>query len=471
MSVSKPGHRPADHHAATDLADQLWERFHQLRPWLRCTLAELIAMPSISQSGHDPVPIHRSAERIRELLREEVGATARLVGGQEAQPAVLAAFPGPPDRPTVLLYSHHDVQPPGPAESWTTDPFSPTERNGRLYGRGSVDNKSGVIAHLAALRLWNGRPPARVIVLVEGEEEIASPNLEQIFRDAPELRDVDIPVVADGASMKPGHPAINLSLRGRVGLLIEVETLTRTVHAGVFGGAIPDALTVLIRLLATLHNADGSVAVDGMLASRESELQMPEEDLRRYSGLREGVGLIGAGSPSARLWNSPAISVRGMDVPSIAEASGGLLGRARAQLAVSLAPGDDPERAAQALQKHIRDRVPWGAHVRVRADGLPPGWTADTDRVAVPAMRAAIRQPSGREPDLLGLGGSLKLIPVLKRLVPKLDIVMTAIEDAHSNIHGGDESIDLQALDRLAVSQALFLKELSDRCATSGAPS
>ncbi|MBW8821865.1 MAG: M20/M25/M40 family metallo-hydrolase, partial [Streptomyces sp.] len=271
--------------------------------------------------------------------------------------ALIAHWPAPEGLPTVLLYAHADVQPTGPLEEWTSPPFEPTERAGRLYGRGAADDKAGVLMHLAVLRAFGGTPPVGVVLFIEGEEEIGSPTLPSLLAQHRDALRSDVIVIADSANAAVDVPAFTTSLRGLVDLYVEVRLLERPVHSGMFGGPAGDALTILCRLLATLHDDTGEVAVAGLHHGGSSAPDIGEDVYRADAGLVPSAQLLGCGSIVDRLWDKPAVSVIGIDAPSTAQASNVLLPRARAKVSLRIAPGDDAASAMQALSKHLADHA------------------------------------------------------------------------------------------------------------------
>src|SRR6266508_787278 len=329
-------------------------------PGVRQDLEQLVRIPSISAEGFDPASVRRSAEATADVLERSGLSDVRLLEVKGAHPAGVGQVPGPGGAPTVLLYEHHDVQPTGPVELWSSPPFEPVERDGRLFGRGTADDKAGVMAHAAALRAWEGHPPVGVTVFVEGEEEIGSDHLQEFLSRHLDLLSADAVVVADSSNWRLGQPSLTTSLRGLVDCVVEVRTLDHAVHSGMYGGPIPDALSALAKVLATLHDDEGRVAVPGLASGPSDPLDLTEEEFRGYAGVRPGVRLIGEGGLTERLWTRPSISVLGVDAPGITEATNQLVPSARAKVSLRLAPGDDPARAMEALTKHLEANAPWG---------------------------------------------------------------------------------------------------------------
>ncbi|MEX0667355.1 MAG: M20/M25/M40 family metallo-hydrolase, partial [Acidimicrobiia bacterium] len=312
--------------------DDLRERVSALFPQLKATLADLVRIPSVSAPSYPPEPVRRSAEHIVELLGAAGCEDVRLLEHPGAHPAVFAQIQGPPGAPTVLLYAHHDVQPPGPTEEWLTGPFEPFEKDGRLYGRGASDDKSGVIMHLGALGAHEGKPPVGVKVFIEGEEEVGSTHLTDFLNSYSDLLAADVIVIADAGVWRVGVPALTTSLRGVTGVFVEVRTLRSAVHSGQFGGVFPDALITLSRLLASLHDDKGDVAVPGLTAFETDPLDLREEELRGQAGTVPGLHPIGKGGLTSRLWTKPAISVLAIDAPPIRDAINQLVPVARAKV-------------------------------------------------------------------------------------------------------------------------------------------
>src|SRR5215213_885320 len=234
-----------------------------LLPGVPADLKELVASESVSADPARTAEVERSAERVVEFLADLQCPDVRIIRAADGAPAVIGRFPAPEGKPTVCLYAHHDVQPEGNPAAWRTPPFVTTELDGRLFGRGTADDKGGFAVHLAALRAFDGKPPVGVTVFVEGEEEIGSPTLTQLLEEHHDELAADVFVIADSVNWAVGQPAFTTSLRGVGECIVEVRTLDHGLHSGVYGGAVPDALTTLCRLLATLHDDQGNVAVVG----------------------------------------------------------------------------------------------------------------------------------------------------------------------------------------------------------------
>jgi len=422
-----------------------------------------VRIPSVSAASFDAAQVRRSAEATAVWLESSGLNGVRLLEIDGAHPAVFGATPGPAGSPTVLLYAHHDVQPPGPDEFWESPPFEPTERRGRLFGRGTADDKAGIAVHAAALQAWEGKPPVGVAVFIEGEEEIASQHLPQFLSRYEELLRADAIVLADCSNWTIGQPALITSLRGIVDCMVEVRTLDHAVHSGRYGGPVPDALTALCRLIATLHNRKGGVAVKGLRTGPPHALRLRESDLRRFTGLRPGVRLLGRGSLTRRLWARPAISVLGIDAPPTADAAHKLVPVASAKISIRLAPGDDTQRAFRAVAEHLRRRAPWGAEVTVSPSREGKPHSINASGHVFEAFRRACADTWGRAPVEPGSGGSLPLVGALAVAYPDMALLLTGVEDPESNTHSENESVHLDELRNCCINEAMLLSHLAAR--------
>ena len=440
--------------------DDLRKRVSNLFPELKSTLSDLVMIPSVSAPSYPSEPVRRSAEHIAVLLRGAGCEDVQLFEHPGAHPAVFGQIPGPAGSPTVLLYAHHDVQPPGPAEEWLTGPFEPFEKEGRLYGRGASDDKSGVIMHLGALRAHEGAPPVGVKVFVEGEEEVGSSHLDDFLEHYADLLASDVIVIADAGVWRVGRPALFTSLRGLTSCVVEVRTLKSAVHSGGFGGAFPDALTALCRLLATLHDDEGNVAVPGLVAEESDPLDLTEEELRSAAGALEQVQLIGSGNLTSRLYSKPAISILAIDAPSIDEAINQLVPVAKAKVSLRIAPGQDGAAAVAALRGHLEMNVPWGSRLTVSEEGYGDAFELTTDGPVYDAFREAMMEAWGVEAVEAGVGGSIPFVASFSERMPGSPILLIGAGDPSSSIHGPNESQDLGDLEKAVLAEAIALRLL-----------
>ena len=429
----------------------------------RADLEALVRIPGISSPTYDQAHVARSADAVADLLREvlpEVQVlTASRADGVVSRPAVVGRRPARDGAPTVLLYAHHDVQPPGPADDWETEPFEPTERGGRLFGRGAADDKAGIVAHLAALRAV-GDGPLGVTVFVEGEEEVGSPTFVDFLRTHRDLLAADLVILADSVNWKVGVPAFTTSLRGLVDCVVEVAVLEHAIHSGMYGGPVLDAPTLLARLIATLHDDAGDVAVAGLVSAPEPTVDYDEADLRADASVLPGVRLAGTGPLTARLWTKPALSVIGIDVTTVAESSNTILPSARAKLSLRIAPGQDPAAALAALRAHLLGHAPFGARVTVTDGELGRPWAGSADSQLAQVARRAYGDAWGAEVVDVGLGGSIPLVADLLEVFPDATVLVTGVEDPDSRAHSANESVHLAELEKAVLGEALLLHRL-----------
>lgn len=437
----------------------LVERVREVLPSVRRDLEDLVRIESVWADPARRTEVQRSAQAVANLLSAAGFGDVEIVAADGA-PAVIARQPGPPGAPTVLLYAHHDVQPEGDHGQWTSPPFEPTECDGRLYGRGSADDKAGIATHLAAFRAHNGNPPVGVTVFVEGEEESGSPSLHRLLDAHRDKLAADVIVLADSSNWSTTVPALTVSLRGLADCVVEVATLDHGLHSGMWGGVVPDALMVLTRLLASLHDDDGNVAVAGLHESRAAELNYPPEQVREETGLLDGVRQIGSGSVPQRLWAKPAITVIGIDTTPIAQSSNTLIPRARAKVTMRVPPGADAKAHLDALARHLQQHAPWGAHVTVTPGDIGQPYAIDATGPVYDAVRTAFREAWGTEPVDLGQGGSIPFIATFADAFPDAKILVTGVEDPGTQAHSVNESLDLGVLERAALAEALLLAKL-----------
>lgn len=438
---------------------ELRDRIAALMPGIRADLEALTRIPSVSLAAFDQGEVERSARATADLFAAE-GFTTEIVR-EGGRPAVIARKEGPVGAPTVLLYAHHDVQPPGAADLWESPPFEPTERDGRLFGRGAADDKAGIMAHLAAVRAHGDALPVTLVVFVEGEEEIGSESLPATLAAHGEKLRADAIVLADSTNWAIGEPALTVTLRGLIRVVVTVRTLSHGIHSGMFGGAVPDALTALIRLLASLHMDDGEVAVAGLLSGTASDLPYDEPRLRAESGLLDGVAPIGRGSFLDRLWAKPSITTIGIDAPTVATASNTLVPVASAKISMRIAPAQDPAAAYDLVRTHLMTHAPWGAHVEVTLDDSGEGFAAAASGPMYDAARAAFTDAWGHPPVDIGVGGSIPFVAAFAERFPDAALLVTGVEDPDTRAHGANEGLHLGEFEKVCVAEAALLSRIA----------
>jgi acetylornithine deacetylase/succinyl-diaminopimelate desuccinylase-like protein len=426
-------------------------------------LKGLVRYPSVAFPGYPAEPVHAMAGATAAVLKRYGLRDVRLVDIPGGYPAVYGEIPPPPGAPTILMYAHYDVQPAQREDGWDADPWDPVEKGGRLFGRGAADNKSGIMIIAACLKVFDGNPPVGVKVLIEGEEETAG-HLEEFVAAHPAFFRCDAFVVADNGNPAAGDPALTTTLRGEVSCIIDVRTLDHAVHSGSFGGAAPDALVALIQILATLHDARGKVAVEGLHSSVPGTADYKEESFRQNAGMLPGVDFTGTGSIGSRLWAQPSVTVIGIDAPTVSGSSNILIPRASAKISMRIAPDADPRRELQILMDHLRAHVPWHARIEIRMVSEHPGFVCPVGGPAYAAAREVLGIAFGRPAQDKGAGGSIPLMRVLRDAVPAAEFILWGAEDdARSSIHGTNESVDIRELERFIAAQALFLQQMGKR--------
>ncbi|MEX5302717.1 dipeptidase [Kocuria sabuli] len=443
---------------------------HAGMPRTVAQLVKLVAIPGIAWESFDAAHLEHSAEAVAAVLAdaglEEVEILRVPLGDGPGHPAVVARRRPAPGRPTVLLYAHHDVQPPGRRELWDSEPFAAEERGGRLYGRGAADDKAGIMAHVAALRAVDDQLGEDfglgVTVFVEGEEEAGSPSFRDFLEAYRDRLAADVIVIADSANWEIGVPALTTSLRGMVGAVVELSVLEHAVHSGLYGGPVLDAPTLLSRLIATFHDDDGAVAVEGLHAEDSTDLVYDEERFRADAAVRDGVRLAGRGSLASRLWTQPALSVTGMDVTPVEIAANTIAPSARAKISLRTAPGQDPAEAAEALRRHVEKYAPFGAHVRFELEETGQSFRTDINSGAARIAQWALGEAWGRPAVQTGIGGSIPFTADLTELYPDAAILITGVEDPDSRAHSANESLHLAEFERAVLAEALMLAALDD---------
>jgi len=453
--------------AVTDVED-LQRAVADLMPRARQDLAALVAIPSVYDARQfDLAHCARAARWVMEAFLDLGVADVRLERTPDGSDAVVGSLAGPAGAPTVLLYSHYDVQPPLDDAAWRSPPFELVEREGRWYGRGTADCKGNLVMHLTALRALRGTDgtyPVGLKVVMEGSEEQGLGGLERWVEAHPEVLSADAIVIADGGNAELGLPTLTTSLRGMVTAIVRVASLTGPQHSGSYGGAAPDALAALIAMLASMRDAEGRTTIRGLddLADATWDgVDYPAERFREDAGVLDGVRLIGGGSVPDAVWARPALTVTGIDCPPAVGSPNAIQPRAAARLNLRIPPSTDPARAGAALTEHLLAVAPWGVRVEVELEGSGTGFLAVTDGPAYAAMREAMHAAFGREPVTAGQGGSIPLCNTLRSTYPDAEILLIGVEEPRSLIHAPNESVDPGEIERTALAEALFLRRLA----------
>ncbi|MER5381834.1 dipeptidase [Streptomyces sp. NBC_00647] len=439
------------------------ETVASLMPRAKAELTELVAFKSVADFDQFPRSESEGAANwIADALRSEGFQDVALLDTPDGTQSVYGFLPGPEGAKTVLLYAHYDVQPPLDEGSWATPPFELVERDGRWYGRGSADCKGGVVMHLLALRALkaNGGVPVHVKVIVEGSEEQGTGGLERYAEEHPELLTADTIVIGDAGNFRAGLPTVTATLRGMTLVRVQVDTLEGNLHSGQFGGAAPDALAALIRVLDSLRDEEGSTTVDGLAGDFAWDgLQYEEQAFRADAKVLDGVELIGSGTVADRVWARPAVTVLGIDCPPVVGATPSVQAGARALVSLRVPPGVDAAQATKLLQAHIEAHTPWGARVSTEQIGQGQAFRADTSSPAYASMAEAMAVAyPGQEMQSAGMGGSIPLCNTLASLYPQTEILLIGLNEPEAQIHAVNESVSPDELERLSVAEALFLR-------------
>ena len=445
------------------------------------TLATLVRIPSVSWPAFDSIHVQRSADTVArllsdlelfdsiEILRAPISRStesgAQNSSPEMGQPAVVARRAAQAGKPTVLLYAHHDVQPPGNNDEWETPAFEPAERNGRLYGRGTADDKAGIVSHLTSLAMLNHLAndfSLGIVVFIEGEEEFGSPSFDNFLSTYQSRLQSDVIIVADSGNWSTSVPALTVSLRGNVTFALTIRTLKHGVHSGMFGGAVPDAMMAAARLIESFYTPDGSAAIRGLASQSRDVPAYDAAAIREEASLVNSGELVGSGDVLHRLWSQPAITVTGIDAPPVESASNTLLPSVRLRVSVRVAPGQRAADALAAVQAHISTHIPFGAEFTIDDVSLGEPFLDDGAGPAAQIARASMREAWGKEPIDMGVGGSIPFIATFKNVFPDAEVLVTGVEDPDSRAHGTNESLDLGVLRNAICAQTLLLLGLND---------
>lgn len=444
--------------------DELPGTIDSLMPRALSDLKELVALRSVQNPAvEDPQQCRMAAEWVRDAFVDLGLTDTRLVATPDGSDAVIGHYQGPPGAPRVLLYAHYDVQPASATQDWHSDPFALTERNGRYYGRGAADCKGSIITHLTALRalLATGEIPVSLTVVIEGSEEQGTAGLEDYVRAHPEEFTADAILIQDTGNVRVGQPTLTTALRGVVDMNVAVEATAGELHSGQYGGAAPDALAALIAMLASLRDADGNTTITGLDASGTwSGTGYDEATFRSDAGMLDGTRVLGSGSIADTLWARPAVTVLGIDAPSVTGAVSAIQPRAGARLNLRVPPGSDPGEAAQLLAAHLQQAAPWGVRVRTDTIGLGAPFAARTDTAVFDRLSQALTEAFGTPTITSGMGGAIPLTAALAEAHPQAAIVMLGLSDPASGMHAPNESVHPEEIRHTAHGVSLFLHRL-----------
>ncbi|MHA6740540.1 M20/M25/M40 family metallo-hydrolase [Rhodococcus erythropolis] len=444
------------------MTEELRTAVRELMPRAHEDLSALVAMKSVADARqYPPEECAAAAHWVLEAFRDQGFADIEAIETSDGSAAVVGRRPGPGGAPTVLLYCHYDVQPPGNEELWGSPRFTLTEQGGRWYGRGASDCKGNVVMHLTALRALAAAgvdPSAHLTIVAEGSEEMGTGGLEDLVRERPELFAADMILIADTGNTEVGEPTITTSLRGIANVVVHVSTLEGEIHSGVFGGPAPDAITALVHILSTLHDGAGNTTVEGLTSDQEWEgVSYDGDQFRSDAGVLEGVQLTGSGSVAEQVWARPALTILGIDCPPVVGSAAAITPRASARLNLRVPPGTDPARAQKLLTDHLRAAAPWGVHIEVVPESTGSPFSSSTEGAGFAQLKSALTDAYGREVGFAGQGGSIPLCSALAEQFPDAEIALIGVEEPQCRIHAPDESVDPSEIENLAFAEALFL--------------
>ena len=423
-------------------------------------LSELVAIESISSDQGHQEDVMKSAQYVEKLFLE-LGLETKIATSGNSRPAVLAQTAIDPQKKTVLLYAHHDVQPVGDIDKWKTEPFTPQIIDGRLYGRGSGDNKAGVVTHYEVVKALKDNLPVNIKVFIEGEEEIGSPCMAEFLDEYQDDLEADVIIIADSGNIKIGTPTVTTSLRGLVDGVIVVEQPMRAVHSGLVGGVVPDAFMVLSKIIASFHNEKGELQIEGLTPSDMEVLELEEKDIKEIFGSND-INLFELDSISKRLWLEPALSILAIDAPSTDEAVNLLIPNAKAKVSLRLPPTENPEHAMKMLEEHIMKNIPWGAKVSFEPEAMGSGIVADPNKEFTKTLVKNFEEVWENNAAYMGVGGSIPFANDFVEKFPNAELVLVGAGDEEmGNAHAPNESVQIEDIENLIKSLIKTLKDFS----------
>lgn len=462
--------------------DQALSQYEKTKTQHLNDLKDLVRIPSVSFDGFDPENVQRSAEAVAALMKKRGLENVEIIKlADDVHPYVygdwLHAGPG---APTLLLYAHHDVQPPGREEIWKTPPFEPVEREGRLYGRGTADDKAGVVVHTAAISSYLdtvGKLPVNVKLVIEGEEEIGSTHLKEFLTKYRDKLKADVMVLTDTQNYDTGLPALTVSLRGLVVFDVEVKAHHRSMHSGMWGGPVADPVLALTRMLSTLTDAEGRLAVPGIwdevrpVTKQEREemdrLPFTTSDFRYQAGLLPHTKLLpgkdGTVHPLVQMWREPSVAVNAIEASSRKAPANIINNSAWAQVGVRIVADMDPVRTAKLVEEHLKRVAPWGVEVTVKTDIGGKAWGTRATGPAFDAAMRALEKGYGKRPVLMGCGGTIPFVEPFSDALGGAPAILIGVEDPYTQAHSENESMPLSDFESAIRSSIYFFQEIVNR--------
>ncbi len=410
-------------------------------------LSKLVEIPSISSLDEYEKDVLDSANYIADLFKG-LGLKSKVTSSKNSKPAVVAQTEIDQSKKTVLLYAHHDVQPVGDINKWATDPFKPEIIEGRLFARGSGDNKAGVVTHYEVVKNLLETLPVNIKIFIEGEEEIGSPYMSEFIAENRKDLEADVIVIADSGNIKSGVPTITTSLRGLVDGVIVVDQQMEPVHSGLGGGVVPDAFMILSRIISSFHNDKGELLIEGLTPTEQDVFELSDEFVKSTLS-SNGVELFEIDSYSKRLWLEPALSILAIDAPPVAESVNLLIPKAKAKVSLRLAPTEDPDHAMNMLEKHIKENTPFNANVEFIPEAKGKGILVDPKNEFSSKLIESFNKHWENEVAYMGVGGSIPFANVFINEFPNSEIVLVGAGDEEGNAHAPNESVNISDIQRL----------------------
>lgn len=449
------------------MADDLRQTVAGLMGRAKDDLAELVTFRSVADpKQYPPEECAKAAQWVVDAFAEVGLEDAAMSPTADGSMAVHGHAPGPEGSPTVLLYSHYDVQPPLGEDDWKSPVWELTERDGRWYGRGAADCKGNIVMHLTALRALNeveGGFPCGVKIICEGSEEQGTGGLEDFVPKNSDLLRADTILVVDTGNFAVGVPTLTTTLRGMTSVDVTLRALGSAMHSGMFGGPAPDPVVALIILLASLHDEEGDTAIDGLENQQAWDgVDYPEEQFRADANVLDGVKLMGEGTVAEMLWARPSATVLGIDVPPVIGSSSAVQASAAARVSLRIPPGMSGRESQDALIAHLEARVPWSMECEIERVAVGDPFVGSLEGPGFDAMKVAMEESFGRPMTTEGQGGSIPLCNVLAETYPDAEIMLLGVEEPKCLIHAPNESVDPSEIENIALAEALFLQKYAD---------
>lgn len=434
------------------------------------SLKELARIGGISAEPPPNPKLVESAEAVAAWMKRIGLENVELLELDGVHPYVYGDWLHAEGAPTVLLYAHHDVQPVGNLAKWKSKPFEPEERDGRLYGRGVVDDKAGAAIHLAALEAYlaEGGLPINIKFVVDGEEEIGSENLQTFLSSYRSRLDADVIVLTDTANLAPGLPSITYGLRGLVVVDVEVTALDHTLHSGMWGGPVPDPALALCQILGGLLRPDGKIAIDGIyddvraLTAGERErlgkLPYDEAEFRADAGILDGVAMAPEEdfTPYEQMWHRPSLAISALEVATLDNAPNQIVASAKARVGIRTVANMSAKKTATMLCEALESSPPYAVRVATKVRTAADWWLTEPEGPAFACAERALEKGFGRSSVYIGCGGSIPFVEPFARVLGGVPALLVGLEDPRCQAHGENESLLMSDFVK-AVKSAVFL--------------